>query len=300
MIRKNVQPPGRRAICNVGLKQNCRKDALVVLSSTLSKRLSRKRAITFLKPVIAALVVGLLNLTDAVGASIPFDVTNATVRPVQLWTDIDEDPGVVHGTMVPVALGAWGVSGQTGTVTVPVATMEALVVGDGSTSVPGSVTPLTIEINLATLVVQRITFSGRLTGTVLGDVDFEYVLQSNPGPWTLPSGVVVPGALGGFSPVFNVGPVPQIDGFTSELFPAPGVPYTIVPTENYDPSTGLFNAVGPNRAVTSVAGTVFFFDQAFGDLRLTEVERAVPEPASLFLLGAGLILCTAAIRRMKA
>jgi PEP-CTERM motif len=268
--------------------------------STLSKQLGRKATISLLDAGVATLLAGLLNIAEAAGAAIPFDVTDASARAVQLWTDIDEDPAVVHGTMVPVALGSWSVSGQTGTVTIPVATMEALIVGDGSIPVPGSVTPLTIEINRTTLAIERIIFSGRLTETVLGDVDFEYALQSTPGPWTLPSGVVVPGAAGGFRPVFNVGPVPEIDGFTSELFPAPGTPYTIVPTENYDLSTGLFNAVGPNRAVTSVAGTVFFFDQAFGDLRLTEVEKAVPEPGSMVLFGLGLLLCTAAIRRMNA
>jgi hypothetical protein len=129
----------------------------------------------------------LLSFSDAFAVSIPFDVAHATARAVQLWTDINEDPAVVHGTMVPVAFGSWSVSGQTGTVTIPVVTMEALVVGDGSTPVPGSIAPLTIEINRTTLAIQRITFSGRLTDTVLGDVDFEYALQSTPGPWILPT-----------------------------------------------------------------------------------------------------------------
>jgi hypothetical protein len=244
---------------------------------------------------LACCLAWLASATGARGGVIPFDIANPTPRVVQIWGDDDPDPATYHVHMSPVVVGQWSSDGTTGVVRVDSATMAALTAASGST--PIAVSDLTIAINLSSREVTGIGFYGRLSTTEFGDVQevqFEYMMQSVPGPWTLHSGVVIQGSVGGFQDVAGspVGPL-----FASDLFRpnGPGSDYTVVPTAPYDPATGFITAVGPLYTNWTDFGQVIVFDKTFGDLELTEV---VPEPASIVLLAAGLPLL--AIMRCRA
>jgi hypothetical protein len=234
---------------------------------------------------LACCLASLASVTVARGGVIPFDITNPTPRAVQIWGDDDPDPATYHVHMSPVVVGQWSSDGTTGVVRVDSAAMAALTAASGST--PIAVSDLTIAINLSSREVTGIEFYGLLSTTEFGDVQdvqFEYMMQSVPGPWTLHSGLVIPGSVGGFQDVAG-SPVDPL--FASDLFRpnGPGSDYTVVPTAPYDPATGFITAVGPLYTNWTDFGQIIVFDKTFGDLQLTEV---VPEPASIVLLAAGL------------
>jgi PEP-CTERM motif len=233
---------------------------------------------------LACCLASLASVTVAQASSIPFDIANATPRPVQVWSDLNPDPAVYHGSMVPAVVGSWSSDGVTGTVRVAASVMESYIAAEVAQPVPGSISDLTITIDLASRDVTRIQFSGKLTNTEIGDVTFEYAMQSTPGPWTLPSGLVIPGTIGGFQdvPGLILSPVFASDSFRPN---GPGTDYTVVPTRPYDPTTGYITAVGPNNTDSTALGHVVQFDKSVGDIQLTE---AVPEPTSIVLLSLGI------------
>ena len=188
-----------------------------------------------LRTSLVLCLVTLVGVTSAGAASMPFDISDPTSRAVQIWTDDDPSPAAYHVQMSPAFQGTWTSDGTTGVVRVDAATMAAFLAG--SNPVPGSISDLTISINLATRDVTGIEFYGRLAGTVIGDVQFEYSRQSTPGPWTLHSGLVIPGTVGGIVDVPGQILSPT---FASDLFGpnGPGSHYTVVPTAPYDPATG--------------------------------------------------------------
>jgi hypothetical protein len=244
-------------------------------------------------------VLGLATLawaTAAEAGGIPFNIADPTSRPVQIWADADPDPADYHVDMVPFVAGTWTSDGTTGVVRVDSATMAALTMASTGT-IPISVSDWTISIDLASREVTRLEFYGQLIDSEFGDaqvVQFAYAMQSTPGPWTLHSGLVIPGAVGGFQ---DVPDNPLSPLFASDLYKpnGPGSDYTAVLTQPYDPATGFITAVGPLYTNWTDFGQVIVFDKTFGDLELTEV---VPEPASIVLLAAGLPLL--AIMRCRA
>jgi hypothetical protein len=235
-------------------------------------------------------VLGLATLawaTAAEAGGIPFNIADPTSRPVQIWADADPDPADYHVDMVPFVAGTWTSDGTTGVVRVDSATMAALTMASTGT-IPISVSDWTISIDLASREVTRLEFYGQLIDSEFGDaqvVQFAYAMQSTPGPWTLHSGLVIPGAVGGFQ---DVPDNPLSPLFASDLYKpnGPGSDYTAVLTQPYDPATGFITAVGPLYTDWTDFGQVVVFDKTFGDLQLTEL----PEPASLVLMAMGLVL----------
>jgi hypothetical protein len=173
---------------------------------------------------------------------------------------------------------------RNGTVDVSAQTMFNFVQSLGAEPVPGSFSPLLIQIDLGTRDV-KVSFSGDITEGDFGVEHFAYQMQTQPGPWIVGS-TIIPGTVGGFQDrgsYYN---------FASDAFhPFSDASYTVVPTEKYNASTGLLNAVGPDVVTTPDGGIYYYYDNSLGDLRLTET----PEPS--YLACNSLLICFAILAR---
>lgn len=93
------------------------------------------------------IVVSLLA-SDAL--SQPLDVSDPTPRPIHVAFEDSVDPGVVGASFGPELAAFYSEQAGIGTISIPVSSHEAARSG-GSTAVPGSFTPVVIEVDLGSL-----------------------------------------------------------------------------------------------------------------------------------------------------
>ena len=238
-----------------------------------------------------------LLLASAVHAQggAPLDVSDPTSRSVFVQVESSSSPGTVGQTFGPVFPATWTVSGNTGTLTISIATHEQMR-SDWLTPVPGTFTPIEIQIDLTTLHVTSLPNSGYTAeGGSYFQFDQQTLRSDTIGGYVAPSG----------PPLFCASQA-DVDLYCSWFGLFCGQGCALVPGHAYDPASGLANLVGIEHQGGCHEGYCFsaaFFAQR-GDLRFTEavaVVPALPLPAAsaLAALLVGLAAALAPRRRFE-
>lgn len=214
----------------------------------------------------AALVLLLLApMAPASAQTLPVDVLDPRPREVLVQLEESSDLAVVGQVFGPPFPAAYAVNGNTGTVTISVETHETMRSGLlGMLPVPGSFTPIVIEIDLTTLEATSPPASGALENPPLS---FDFTQNTLDTTATL--GFVGP----------NTAPVActsqqQIDDVCALFGIFCGKVCTLVPGSGYDPVRGELNLVGSETQVGCDGAPCDPPIDVFtgrGDLRLSEV-----------------------------
>ena len=192
----------------------------------------------------------------------PLDVSDPTPRTVFVQIESSSNRATVGQTFGPAFPATYSASGNTGTLTISIATHEQMRT-DGFTPVPGTFTPLVFEIDRTTLQATSQVASGALGSGQAGFSFTQQVLGT-----TTTAGFMGPSV----PPLFCTSQA-QVDQICMFVPSFCGQTCTIVPGSAYDPGTGEVNLVGRETQTGCDGGMCqgpFDFFTERGDLRLTE------------------------------
>ncbi len=224
----------------------------------------------------------------AADAAVPLRILDTTSRAafveIESSSNIDTVGQSFGGPVYPATYSA---TGSTGTLVISATTHEAMYAGNFPAPVPGSFTPIVIEIDLATRhgtsqVAGGAFASGPATGSFT-----QGVLRSDSVVGVIVSGV----------PPFTCASQAQVDTLCSFAPQFCGKTCSLVSGVAYEPTSGRLNLVG-SRTETGCDGGIcqgpFSFFTPRGDLRLSEPNPAPAVPslapwATALLLGAILL-----------
>ena len=226
----------------------------------------------------------------ALAQATPLDVADPTPRAVLVQVETSSNLATVGQSFGPLLPATYSAAGGVGTLVIPVASHEAMRAG-GIPPVPGSFTPIVIQIDLATHAASSQSAGGAQAG---GGQTFSFSLSalSTSGP----AGFVGPT----FPPLFCTSQQ-QVNDLCPVFPPICGKTCTLVPGSPYDPGTGKLNLVGSETQQGcdgSLCQGPFTFFTGFGDLRVFEpdVVPALPWPAAALL---ALLLAVAVALRIR-
>ena len=215
-------------------------------------------------------------------AGVPLRVEDGGARTVFVEVESSSDLATVGQSYGPPFPAAYSASNGLGTLVISAETHAAMRAGFLE-PVPGSFTPIAIEIDLATRVATSQSASGALAS---GQLSMSFT--QNP----LASDAV----LGFVGP--DIGPIPcasqqQVDDLCAITPLFCGKTCTLVPGAGYDPASGKLNLVGTETQSGcdgGVCGGPFELFTGRGDLRLSEAPP-VPTlgPSALALLAAAML-----------
>jgi hypothetical protein len=240
----------------------------------------------------AASVAILLAAAAEARALVPLRIEDETERAVFVEVEGSSDLAIVGQSFGPPFPATYSASGGVGTLVISAETHAAMRAGFLE-PVPGSFTPIEIEIDLAT----RHATSGSASGA----------LASGPISMTFTQNPLASDAVLGFVGP-DIGPIPctsqqQVDDFCA-IFPLfCGKICTLVPGAAFDPATGKLNLVGTETQSGcdgSLCDGPFTLFTGQGDLRLREPFVApVPalSPPATALLAAALLAAGALAAR---
>jgi hypothetical protein len=224
-----------------------------------------------------ALALPLLASAAHAQAGAPLDVSDPTPRTVLVQVETSTNFAIVGQTFGPAFPASYAVSGNIATLTITAETHEQMRDGSFYMAVPGTFSPLVIEIDRTTLEATSEPAYGVL------DVGFPISFtQQTLGTTTL-GGFVGPGV----GPLFCTSQQ-AIDDACQLWGQFCGLTCTLVPGDAYDPGSGRANLIGIETQ-TGCHGPCQTFDYFTpqGDLRLTEAVQipALPGLAPLVLVG---------------
>jgi hypothetical protein len=208
----------------------------------------------------------------AASAGTPLDVLDPSPRDVLVEVENSSDLSVVGASFGPPVAATYSASRNVGTLVIPVSSHEAMRAGF-LTPIPGTFTPIVIEIDLTTLAATSQTASGSLQS---GPVGMAFV--QNPLATTTTGGFITGGDI--FTPIFCTSQA-EVDDACLIVPAFCNSICVLVPGAPYDEASGKVNLVGSETqqgcdgAICSGPFTLFTGN---GDLRLTELS-APPLPA---------------------
>jgi hypothetical protein len=225
----------------------------------------------------------------------PLQIDDPTPRAVFVEAENSADLAAVGQSYGPPLAATYSAAGGIGTLVIPAESHEEMRAGTLE-PVPGSFTPIVIEIDLATGHATSASASGALAS---GQIGSSFTLQPLASDAVL--GFVGPG----------IGPLPctsqaQIDALCPVIPVLCGKTCTLVSGAPYDPDTGAINLVGVETQVGcdgNLCEGPFDLFTGQGDLRLTEpAAAAVPgvSAGGTVLLLASLLGAAALARRRAA
>jgi len=223
-----------------------------------------------------------VGVTDA-AAAIPLRILDTPARAVFVEIENSSNIDTVGQNYGPVFPAIYSAMGSVGTLVISAATHEAMYAGNIPAPVPGSFTPIVIEIDLATRhATSQVASGGFASGQLTGSFS-QGVLQSDAVVGVIVSGV----------PPFTCTSQAQVDLLCSFAPQFCGKTCSLVSGSAYDPATGKLNLVGSETQSGCDGGLCqgpFTFFTPRGDLRLSEpFAPAVPALApwaTALLLGA--------------
>ena len=197
-------------------------------------------------------------------AEMPLDVLDPTPRSVFVEQEASVDPGIVGASFGPPLAASYSVAGNTGTLVIPIASHEAMRAGF-LTPIPGTFTPITIEIDLTSLEATSQSASGSLQNGPILMAFVQAVLSS-----VAPAGYVTGGDIP--SPVFCTSQQ-EVDDACLVVPAYCGATCNLVAGSDYDAAAGRLNLVGSEQQQGCDGGQCFgpftLFSER-GDLRLSE------------------------------
>jgi hypothetical protein len=212
----------------------------------------------------------------------PLDVLDPTLRGVFVEVEISSDLSIVGESFGPPHLATYSASGNVGTLVIPVTSHEEMREGF-LTPIPGTFTPIVIEIDLTTLTATSQTASGALQS---GPILMGFV--QNPLSTEATAGYMTGGDI--TTPFFCTSQL-EVDELCLIVPLFCGVTCVVVPGSSYDAATGNINLVGSEEQQGCDGATCvdpFLVFTGNGDLRLTEpLAEQVPTlgPGGILLLG---------------
>jgi hypothetical protein len=241
-------------------------------------------------------VLGFASSTLDAGASVPLRILDTPARQVFVEIESSSNIDTVGQSYAgPAYPATYSATGSVGTLVISAATHESMYAGYYPAPVPGSFTPIVIEIDLATRhATSQVASGGFLSGQVSGGFT-QGVLQSNAVVGVIVSGV----------PPFTCASQAQVDFLCTIAPQFCGKTCSLVSGSAYDPATGKVNLVG-SRTESGCDGGIcqgpFTYFTSRGDLRLSEPFFPPPVPAltpsaTALLLGAILAVALAASSR---
>jgi len=253
-------------------------------------------AISPLRRLLAAAIL-VAPLADA-GAAPPLQLLDTTARPISVEIENSsaiDSVGQSYGAPFPAS---YSVSGGVGSVVISAATHEAMYAGYIPAPVPGSFTPIVIEIDLATQQAASQVASGGFASGPLTESFSQGVLRSDT---TI--GVIVSGV-----PPFTCTSQAQVDFLCTIAPQFCGKTCSFVAGSAYSQATGKLNLVGTETRTGCDGGLCegpYTFFTPRGDLRLSEVfTPAVPTLAPwatlslLVALGAAALVASRHVARV--
>lgn len=240
-----------------------------------------------------SLRIGMLPLALAAAAAAePLDVNDPMPRDVLVQLESSSDPAAVGQSFGPALPATYSASGGVGAFVIPVETHEAM--RAFLPPVPGSFTPITIQIDLATHAASSQPAGGAMAD---GPITFSFSLSALSTAAT--AGFVGPN----FSPPLLCTSQQQIDDLCPVFPPICGKTCIFVSGSAYDPGTGKVNLVG-GESQSGCDGAVcqgpFTLFSTAGDLRLLEANEVPalpwPAPALVALAMAAFAACALRMR----
>ena len=217
----------------------------------------------------------------SVAAEQPLNVLDPSLRDVSVQVEISSNLNAVGESFGSPLPATYSASGTVGTLVIPVTSHEAMRAGV-LTPIPGTFTPIVIEIDLTTLTATSQTTSGALES---GPILMAFV--QNPLGTEAAAGYMTGGDI--TAPIFCASQA-EVDALCMIEPIFCGVICVVVPGSPYDAATGEINLVGSEEQQGcdgAVCGGPFVLFTQRGDLRLTEPPlQRVPALAP----GAGLLL----------
>jgi hypothetical protein len=239
--------------------------------------------------IFACVVAFASAAARAAAQEIPLQVADPTPRPVLVRFETSSDPAQVGQSFGPAWPATWSVSAGVGRVEVSAEThAQARAAGEGLgyAPVPGSFSPIVVEIDLATLEATSEPTGGELVNPPLG---FGFATRALD---TTATGGFIGPDLGNLHCTSQQ----QIDDLCPSVPFLCGKTCTIVPGEPFDPASGKLHLVGSESQQGcdgSLCSGPFEVFARSGDLRLVEV-AAAPLPAASPPLRAALAMLLAA------
>ena len=231
------------------------------------------------------LLAAALFAAHAADAAVPLQVFDTTARSVAVEIENSSAIDVVGQSYGPAFPASYSASGGVGTLVISAATHEAMYAGSIPAPVPGSFTPIVIEIDLATLhATSQIASGGFASGQLTGGFT-QAVLRSDSVVGVIVSGV----------PPFTCSSQAQVDSLCPFAPQFCGKTCSFVSGSAFATGTGKLNLVGTETQSGCDGGLCqgpFTFFTPRGDLRLSEVfSPSVPTlaPWGIALLIAALV-----------
>ena len=212
----------------------------------------------------------------------PLNVLDPTLRGVFVEVEISSDLSIVGESFGPTYQATYSASGNVGTLVIPVTSHEEMREGF-LTPIPGTFTPIVIEIDLTTFAATSQTASGALQS---GPVTMAFV--QHPLSTEATAGYITGGDI--TSPLFCTSQL-EVDELCLIVPAFCGAICVVVPGSPYDAATGKINLVGSEEQQGcdgAVCAGPFVYFTGRGDLRLTEpLVLGVPTlgPGGILLLG---------------
>lgn len=227
---------------------------------------------------LPALSAALLLTAPARADAEPLDPFDPTPRDIRVELEISTDPGVLGQSYGAPVAASYSASGGVGTVVIPIESHELMRAGSLQ-PIPGTFTPIVIEIDLGDLSAASQGASGGVDGG-----DHLAGFSQNPlGSETLAGYVSGESTL---DPGFCTSQQ-EIDDLCATDPTWCGLTCVIVPGAGYAPATGKVNLVGSESVNVcygpSCFGPYLLFSRS-GDLRLSEA----PAPVVVSAAGAAL------------
>ncbi len=218
-------------------------------------------------------------------AAVPLRILDTPARDVFVEIENSSSIDNVGQSYGPAFPATYSATGSVGTLVISAATHEAMYAGYIPAPVPGSFTPIVIEIDLATRHAESQVASGGFASGQLTGSFSQGVLRSDSVVGVIVSGV----------PPFTCASQAEVDNLCSFIPMFCGKTCSFVSGVAYDPANGKLNLVG-SRTESGCDGGMcqgpFTYFTPRGDLRLSEpFAPAVPAlaPWATTLLLAGFV-----------
>ena len=246
--------------------------------------------------VLAGLRLCLVGcLAPASAAAQSLDVLDPTLRTISVEVESSSELSTVGVSFGPPHSASYSASGNVGTLVIPVESHEDMREGF-LTPIPGTFTPIVIDIDLTTFAATSQTASGALQS---GPISMAFT--QNPLGTGDTAGYISGGDIP--SPIFCTSQQ-EVDALCLIVPAFCGATCVLVPGAPYDAATGKLNLVGSEEQQGCDGGICFGPFVLFtgrGDLRLSEVSaKEVPTLGPEALLILGLLLAVTARRAARA
>ena len=240
-----------------------------------------------------ACLVTCLTALAAAGEE-PLDVLDRTLRGVFVEVEISSDLSIVGESFGPTHQATYSASGNVGTLVIPVTSHEEMREGF-LTPIPGTFTPIVIEIDLTTFAATSQTASGALQS---GPIAMGFV--QHPLGTEATAGYITGGDI--TSPLFCTSQL-EVDELCLIVPAFCNSICVVVPGSPYDAATGKINLVGSEEQQGcdgAVCSGPFVLFTGRGDLRLTEpFVRGLPTLGAGGILLLGMLLAAGAVCSLR-